>query len=87
MASIEVRTGPVPRAWSMRLVSSPAVDAGTAVVVAAPIAALGVLREDVELAVDSITGFNVNESRIRAEMRAMLAVTAPNAIVSADLTP
>jgi HK97 family phage major capsid protein len=77
----------VARAWSMKLVSSPAVDAGTAVVVAAPIAALGVLREDVELAVDSITGFNVNESRIRAEMRAMLAVTAPNAIVSADLTP
>jgi hypothetical protein len=45
------------------------------------------LREDVELAVDSVTGFDVNESRIRAEMRALLAVTTPSAVVSVDLTP
>jgi hypothetical protein len=76
----------VPRVHSMKLISSPAADAGIAVVTAAPIAALGVLREDVELAVDSISGFQVNESRVRAEMRAMLAITTPNAIVSADLT-
>ena len=49
----------VPRAWSLQVVSSPAVDAGAGVVTSARVAAIGVLREDVELAVDSISGFNV----------------------------
>lgn len=75
----------VPKAWSMQLVSSPGVTAGFAAVVAAPVAAIGVLREDVEFAVDGISGFNINESRIRAELRALLAVTCPNAVVIADI--
>lgn len=76
----------VPRAWSMTLVSSPGVTAGIAIVTAAPVAAIGVLRQDVELSVDTISGFTTNESRVRAEMRALLAVTTPNAVVSADVS-
>lgn len=76
----------VARVSGMKLVSSPAVDAGTAIVVAAPIAAIGVLREDVELAVDSLTHFDSNESRIRSELRALLAVTTPNAVVAVDVS-
>jgi hypothetical protein len=76
----------VPRAWNMRLTSSPAVTAGTAIVVSASVAATAVLREDVELSVDSITGFDTNTSRVRAEMRALLAVNAPAAVVAADVT-
>ena len=43
----------VPRAWSMKLTSTPAVTEGTAIVASAPVAATAVLREDLEFAVDA----------------------------------
>lgn len=44
------------------------------------------VREGVNLVVDPITGFDTNDSRIRAETRVLLALTAPGSIVEADLT-
>lgn len=74
--------------WSLPVVLSPSLAAGTALVLDA-VAGVALLdREDVNLAASQSDGdnFSTNRVSLRAEMRAGLAVFAPSAVLSVDLT-
>jgi HK97 family phage major capsid protein len=71
--------------WSARIISSPAIAEGTAIMGDLRRAVSVFQRGQVQLAVDPCTGFKVNEVDLRAEGRFAVGITAPYALRIVEL--
>jgi hypothetical protein len=83
---LDVRTKDSSPVWSLDVVASVAIPAGTGIVVDRTAAATAFLRSQVRIAIDAESRFEFDEARARAEARGHFALQRPGAVAVADLT-